>query len=171
MGLFFYNKFSLQTKYTTDRIKQVFYEKINNPRNCKGIEKAIADGWLISVDFNTDRFQIALKQKRWFLLQRENIGTILKGKIIENKTIGKFAVSMLVRLSDEYVYLLGFIFSALIGALVYGLANHITDLSIISSILIFMCYTMSLITFNLQVKIYKRIINSFFTHPKYNVAI
>jgi len=96
MGLFFYNKFSLQTKYTTDRIKQIFYEKINNPRNSKGIEKTIADGWSINVDFNTDRFQIALKQKRLFLLQRENIGTILKGKIIENKNVGKSAVSMLV---------------------------------------------------------------------------
>ena len=171
MGLFFYNKFSIQTKYTADRIKQIFSDAINNPRNYEGVEKAVADGWFIGVDFSADRFQIALKQKKLFLLQRENIRTILKGKIIENKNMGKSVVSMLVRLSDEYIFFLGFIFSVLIAALFYGIVNHITGLSIVSSILIFMSYIGFLITFNLQVKTYKRIIDSCFTYPKYNVAI
>jgi hypothetical protein len=166
MGLFFYKKFSIQTKYTPEGIKQRFSEKINNPLTWKyaGVNKILTDDWVIRTDFTSNGFQTALTLKLItkipFLLRREGIRTVLKGKIRQNKNIEGAIISMIVRPTDEYIYILCFLFSALIAALFYAILKNNTELLIISSILVFVSYIGFLIDFNSQVRVYKKIIDT-----------
>jgi len=171
MALFFYKKFSIQTKRNGEEIKKVFSDAINNPRHYAGLERAISDGWLVLIGFSVDRFDIALKYKYLKVFQREGIRTVLKGRIREDKNTDRSVVSMVVRPSDGYIILLSFVFVAISTALFYGSANNITGLTIVSSILLFFWYFGFLLHFNSQIKTYRQIIESCFRHHTYDVMI
>ena len=164
MGLFFYKRILVKTKYTHDGIKKRFSEKINNPLTWKyaGVNKILTEDWHIRIDFSIKGFQIALnlKTKIPFLLRREGIRTVLKGKISRDKNSEETIISMIVRPTNEFIVLLCFLFSALIAALFYAISKNNTGLLIVSSILLFVSYILNLIAFYSQIRIYKRIIDT-----------
>ena len=169
MRLPFFKRLSIQTKYSPEKVKQIFPDTINDPLTWRyaGVNRILTDDWIIWINFNNDSFQITIRPKIFFLLKRslflrEGLRTILKGRLRENTNNQGTLISMIIRPSDEDIVLLSFVFTALIAAFVYAISSHNTELLIISSILVFAWWIGFLMIFNSQVRVYKRIIDRCF---------
>jgi hypothetical protein len=161
MGLMFYKKITIHTKYTPDDIRRIFSDAINKPRRNEEVERLLRSDRYVRINFTGNRFQIDLGRNAP-RFARSGIHSVLKGKIRQNTNTQETAISMIVRPNDEYVLSLGLVVVFISAVLVYSIINHLTSPLIISSILLFLGYTLFFIDFNSHVKSFKRIIDNCF---------
>jgi hypothetical protein len=117
--------------------------------------------WYVRVNSGGNLFQIAIgRNAPWY--ERSGLHSVLKGKIREKKDTHRTTISMIARPSNGYLFGLSLVFLFITAVLFYSVLKNITPPIIISSILLFLFYTLFLVDFNLQLKAYKLIIDSLF---------
>lgn len=171
MCLLFYKKFSIKTSYTPEDIRRIFSDFINKKSTNTEAEKILSEDWYIGVNISGYDFWISIGRNAP-RLERSGLHTVLKGKMKENnkQDIKATIMTMTIRPANNYVIGLCLIFLCICMALVYAILNDISSLMIVSYSLLFIGYIVFLIDFNLQVKIYLRMINNWFDKELNRVA-
>jgi hypothetical protein len=161
MGLIYYQRISFQTERNPENISRVFSDIINDRRINEEIKKLLSHDWNVSIYFNDIRFGITINRNvPWHA--RAGIGSVLKGKIQQNKMTRQTKIIAVVRPSNQHIFSVAIFFLFLTTVLLYAISNKLTSVVAISSILLFASYLGFLIDFNSQVESYKRIIHCSF---------
>jgi len=159
MTLFFYKNITFQTNYASQDIESKFFNIIKKPSENQELNKLLLQNWWIRISYHNERFKINLKRNtKWN--EKSGISSTMKAKIKNCDNSKNNIVSVVVRISNEYLGWLAIFIPLMTIILFYAISNDITQLIIISSIILCSFYILFIIDFNIQLRSYKRIISN-----------